>query len=266
MGLYFMEDGAGPRPSAITYDRAGSAFAEAAPAAIDFAGALEERVGLLKGLPAGRLDEAATRTLGVVQNDLLRLAAQIVISPDSDPTVCDLLGLQPGDAPALAGIDAAGLTSAALQGFALPTEMLGLPEPLSPELAAATVDQPLAEPRKGPPCPACNGAGGSCGGMCAPEVPCEVCGGTGLALGLNDPSILARANTIYIKGLGRTDGGVDPDCTVEGRKDGCTYRIARGDLPAWVYAWNLDMRVTVDGRSVKALRSDPATGITTIET
>ena len=41
MGLYFMEDGSGPRPSAITYDRAGSAFAEADPAAIDFAGALE---------------------------------------------------------------------------------------------------------------------------------------------------------------------------------------------------------------------------------
>ena len=41
MGLYFMENGAGPRPSAITYDRAGSAFAEADPAAIDFAGALE---------------------------------------------------------------------------------------------------------------------------------------------------------------------------------------------------------------------------------
>ena len=40
MGLYFMEGGAGPRPSAITYDRAGSAFALADPAAIDFAGAL----------------------------------------------------------------------------------------------------------------------------------------------------------------------------------------------------------------------------------
>lgn len=40
MGLYFMEDGAGPRPSAITYDRAGSAFAQADPAAMDFAGAL----------------------------------------------------------------------------------------------------------------------------------------------------------------------------------------------------------------------------------
>lgn len=41
MGLYFMENGAGPRPSAITYDRAGSAFAEAASTAIDFAGALQ---------------------------------------------------------------------------------------------------------------------------------------------------------------------------------------------------------------------------------
>ncbi len=40
MGIYFMEDGAGPRPSAITYDRAGSAFAEADLTAIDFAGAL----------------------------------------------------------------------------------------------------------------------------------------------------------------------------------------------------------------------------------
>lgn len=40
MGLYFMEEGSGPRPSAITYDRAGSTFAEADPGAIDFAGAL----------------------------------------------------------------------------------------------------------------------------------------------------------------------------------------------------------------------------------
>lgn len=40
MGLYFMEAGTGPRPSAITYDRAGSAFAEADPASIDCAGAL----------------------------------------------------------------------------------------------------------------------------------------------------------------------------------------------------------------------------------
>ena len=40
MGLYFLETGSGPRPAAITYDRAGSAFAEAEPSAVDFAGAL----------------------------------------------------------------------------------------------------------------------------------------------------------------------------------------------------------------------------------
>jgi 2-dehydro-3-deoxygluconokinase len=40
MGLYFLEAGSGLRPSAITYDRAGSAFACAVPEAIDFAGAL----------------------------------------------------------------------------------------------------------------------------------------------------------------------------------------------------------------------------------
>ncbi|WP_423140708.1 sugar kinase [Parablastomonas sp. CN1-191] len=41
MGLYFMESGSGPRPSHITYDRAGSAFAEAAADGIDFTGALD---------------------------------------------------------------------------------------------------------------------------------------------------------------------------------------------------------------------------------
>lgn len=40
LGLYFLEEGAGSRPSSITYDRAGSAFALARPDAIDFAGAL----------------------------------------------------------------------------------------------------------------------------------------------------------------------------------------------------------------------------------
>lgn len=40
MGLYFLEAGSGPRPAAITYDRAGSAFASAASESIDFAGAL----------------------------------------------------------------------------------------------------------------------------------------------------------------------------------------------------------------------------------
>ncbi|WP_395393359.1 sugar kinase [Novosphingobium sp. BL-8A] len=41
MGLYFLESGAGLRPSAITYDRAGSTFAESAPEDFDFAAALD---------------------------------------------------------------------------------------------------------------------------------------------------------------------------------------------------------------------------------
>lgn len=41
MGLYFLEPGAGLRPSSITYDRAGSAFALSDTDAFDFAGALE---------------------------------------------------------------------------------------------------------------------------------------------------------------------------------------------------------------------------------
>ncbi|MBC2666328.1 sugar kinase [Novosphingobium flavum] len=40
MGLYFLEAGAGLRPSAITYDRAGSAFAEAVPEMLDLPGAI----------------------------------------------------------------------------------------------------------------------------------------------------------------------------------------------------------------------------------
>jgi 2-dehydro-3-deoxygluconokinase len=41
MGLYFLEPGAGLRPSSITYDRAGSAFAQGDADAFDFAGAFD---------------------------------------------------------------------------------------------------------------------------------------------------------------------------------------------------------------------------------
>lgn len=41
MGLYFLEPGAGLRPSSITYDRAGSAFALVSPDALNLKGALE---------------------------------------------------------------------------------------------------------------------------------------------------------------------------------------------------------------------------------
>jgi 2-dehydro-3-deoxygluconokinase len=75
MGLYFLEEGAGLRPSSITYDRAGSAFAEAPADAIDFAGALAG-VQLLhtggitpalgpKGVALARAAQAAARAAGV---------------------------------------------------------------------------------------------------------------------------------------------------------------------------------------------------------
>ena len=43
MGLYFLTPGAGPRPAAVLYDRAGSAFALARADAIDWAHALARR-------------------------------------------------------------------------------------------------------------------------------------------------------------------------------------------------------------------------------
>lgn len=75
MGLYFMENGAGQRPSAITYDRAGSTFAEAEPTAIDFAGALSgarlfHTGGITpalgpKGVALARAAQAAARAANV---------------------------------------------------------------------------------------------------------------------------------------------------------------------------------------------------------
>lgn len=41
MGLYFVEHGAGPRPSTVLYDRAGSAFATLSPDSVDLDAALE---------------------------------------------------------------------------------------------------------------------------------------------------------------------------------------------------------------------------------
>lgn len=75
MGLYFMEAGAGLRPSAITYDRTGSAFAEAQPSAIDFTGALAgaklfHTGGITpalgpKGVALAKAAHAEARTAGV---------------------------------------------------------------------------------------------------------------------------------------------------------------------------------------------------------
>ena len=95
MGLYFLEGGAGARPSAITYDRAGSAFASAAPDSIDFAGALAgARLlhcgGITPALGPGgvalaRAAQAAARAAGVPVCFDGNYRAQLWSAWDSDP-------------------------------------------------------------------------------------------------------------------------------------------------------------------------------------
>ncbi|MBU7579983.1 MAG: sugar kinase [Porphyrobacter sp.] len=95
MGLYFLESGSGARPSAITYDRAGSAFACAAPQAIDFAGALEgARLlhcgGITPALGPGgvalaRAAHDAARSIGVPICFDGNYRAQLWSAWDSDP-------------------------------------------------------------------------------------------------------------------------------------------------------------------------------------
>lgn len=95
MGLYFLESGSGPRPSAITYDRASSAFACAAPEAIDFARALEgahllHSGGITPALsPAGvalaRAAHSVARAAGVPICFDGNFRAQLWAAWDSDP-------------------------------------------------------------------------------------------------------------------------------------------------------------------------------------
>ncbi|OYZ37618.1 MAG: 2-keto-3-deoxygluconate kinase [Novosphingobium sp. 16-62-11] len=95
MGLYFMEPGAGLRPSSITYDRAGSAFALADPAAFDFAGALEGAALLHlsgitpalgpNGVALARAAVAAAQAAGVPICLDGNYRAQLWESWDSDP-------------------------------------------------------------------------------------------------------------------------------------------------------------------------------------
>jgi 2-dehydro-3-deoxygluconokinase len=95
MGLYFLEAGSGPRPSAITYDRAGSAFAEAAPESIDFAGALAGARLLhcggitpalgAKGVALAKAAHGAARFAGVPICFDGNYRAQLWAAWDSDP-------------------------------------------------------------------------------------------------------------------------------------------------------------------------------------
>ena len=60
MGLYFLSPGAVTRPTAVLYDRAGSAFALAAPSAIDWPRALARRGWLhLSGITSALGEQAA---------------------------------------------------------------------------------------------------------------------------------------------------------------------------------------------------------------
>ena len=104
MGLYFMQAGAGPRPSSITYDRAGSAFAGADPASIDFAGALSGAKLLHcggitpalgpNGVALARAAMAAAHTAGVPVCFDGNYRAQLWDAWDSDPraVLADLVG------------------------------------------------------------------------------------------------------------------------------------------------------------------------------
>jgi 2-dehydro-3-deoxygluconokinase len=95
MGLYVLEAGSGPRPAAITYDRAGSAFAEAAPESIDFAGALASARLLHcggitpalgpKGVALAKAAQAAARVAGVPICFDGNYRAQLWAAWDSDP-------------------------------------------------------------------------------------------------------------------------------------------------------------------------------------
>lgn len=95
MGLYFLEAGSGPRPSAITYDRSGSAFASAAPDSIDFRGALEGARLLHcggitpalgpQGVALARAAQAAAKAAGVPICFDGNYRAQLWSAWDSDP-------------------------------------------------------------------------------------------------------------------------------------------------------------------------------------
>lgn len=95
MGLYFLEAGAGLRPSAITYDRAGSAFSLAAPESLPLAPALE-RARLLhisgitpalgpNGVALARAAASAAADAGVPICFDGNYRAQLWESWDSDP-------------------------------------------------------------------------------------------------------------------------------------------------------------------------------------
>ncbi|WCT79541.1 sugar kinase [Novosphingobium humi] len=95
MGLYFLEVGGSLRPSAITYDRAGSAFANARPEEFDFAAALDGASlfhisGITAALGPGGVDLAragikAARAAGVPVSFDCNFRERLWAAWDSNP-------------------------------------------------------------------------------------------------------------------------------------------------------------------------------------
>lgn len=131
MGLYFLESGASLRPAAITYDRAGSAFALADLAAFDFAALLAgARLLHLSGITAAlgpnglalsRAAVAAARAAGVPVTFDPNYRESLWAAWDSDPRAAlaelvgaaDLLFASHRDIGLLLGQDLPGDTPAA---------------------------------------------------------------------------------------------------------------------------------------------------------
>ncbi|MGH2535204.1 MAG: PfkB family carbohydrate kinase [Thermomicrobiales bacterium] len=68
MGLYFLEEGVDPRPSAVTYDRAGSAIARVAPGTFDWPALLDGALGLhISGITPAVSDGCRAETLAAMR-------------------------------------------------------------------------------------------------------------------------------------------------------------------------------------------------------
>ncbi len=68
MGLYFLEEGTDPRPSSVTYDRAGSAFARIAPGAFDWPAILQGAAALhVSGITPALSDGCRAETFAAIR-------------------------------------------------------------------------------------------------------------------------------------------------------------------------------------------------------
>lgn len=98
MGLYFLEQGAGQRPSEVTYDRAGSAFAIADPAGYDWPALLQGSQWLhLSGVTPALGEEAAQAAVAAA-DAARRLGIRVSFDGNFRPRLWQRWN---GDAPAI---------------------------------------------------------------------------------------------------------------------------------------------------------------------